>query len=80
MDDQEVLNRINALAGEEHALWQKESNGEASEADRERLGRIQVTLDQCWDFLNQRRALRDAHRNPNEAQVRDANVVERYTG
>lgn len=78
MADLDILARINELTGEEHVLWQKESRGEATDDDRLRLKRIQVTLDQCWDYLNQRRALRDAHRNPDDATVRDPNVVERY--
>jgi hypothetical protein len=78
MDDQGIVGHINQLADEEHVLWEKESRGEATDADRLRLKRIQVTLDQCWDYLNQRRALRDARRNPAEAQVRDATTVERY--
>lgn len=78
MQDSDVLANINQLADEEHALWEKESRGEATEEDRLRLKRIQVTLDQCWDYLNQRRALRDARRNPDEAHVRDATTVERY--
>jgi len=47
-------------------------------ADRERLGKINVELDQCWDLLRQRRALRDAGKDPDQAEVRPANVVERY--
>ena len=78
MQDSDVLGHISQLVGEEHALWEKESRGQATEDDRLRLKRIQVTLDQCWDYLNQRRALRDAHRNPDDAQVRDASTVERY--
>ena len=80
MDDKKVLNRIDELAREEHELFEKESHGKASEADRERLKRLQVTLDQCWDLLRQRRARRAAGRNPNEAQVRDEKTVEGYTG
>jgi hypothetical protein len=78
MEDADVFGNINKLATEEHALWEKESRGEATEDDRLRLKRIQVTLDQCWDYLSQRRALRDARRNPDEAKVRDATTVERY--
>ena len=78
MEDVDVLGHINQLAHEEHALWEKESKGETTEDDRLRLKRIQLTLDQCWDYLNQRRALRDAHRNPDEAKVRDVTTVERY--
>jgi hypothetical protein len=33
-----------------------------------------------WDYLRQRRALRDAGRNPDDAQPRDARTVERYLG
>ncbi len=78
MKDSDALDRITQLAHEEHALWEKESRGETTEEDRLRLKRLQVTLDQCWDYLNQRRALRDAHLNPDEAKVRDATTVERY--
>jgi hypothetical protein len=35
-------------------------------------------LDQCWDLLRQRRALREAHLDPGEAHVRQPEVVERY--
>ena len=78
VEDANVLGRINELAHEEHVLWEKESAGEATEADRLRLTQIQVTLDQCWDYLNQRRALRDARRDPDAAQVRDATTIGRY--
>jgi hypothetical protein len=39
---------------------------------------IRVELDQCWDLLRQRRALRDAGQDPNRARVRPASVVEKY--
>jgi hypothetical protein len=78
MDDQEVIDRINQLAGEEHELFQKESRGEASEADQQRLKRLEVSLDQCWDLLHQRRARRAAGSNPDEASVRDEKTVEGY--
>ncbi|MDP9331015.1 MAG: DUF2630 family protein [Actinomycetota bacterium] len=78
MDDQEVIDQINQLAGEEHELFQKESRGEASEADQQRLKRLEVSLDQCWDLLHQRRARRAAGSNPDEATVRDEKTVEGY--
>ena len=56
MDDQQVIGRINEIAHEEHALWEKEGRGEATEAEQERLKELAVTLDQCWDLLHQRRA------------------------
>lgn len=78
MQDPDVVAHINQLAHDEHALWEKETRGEATEEDRLRLKRIGVALDRCWDYLNQRRALRDARRDPDEAKVRDATTVERY--
>lgn len=78
MDDQEIIDRINALAHEEHDLFEKESRGEAAASDRERLSQLGVTLDQCWDLLHQRRALRNAGADPDEARVRDEKTVEGY--
>lgn len=80
MDDEKVIEQINELAHEEHELFAKESGGEASEADRERLKRLEVTLDQCWDLLHQRRARRAAGLDPDEARVRDEKTVEGYRG
>ena len=78
MEDKGVIDRINELAHEEHALFQKESSGQATEADRERLSRLQVTLDQCWDLLHQRRARRAAGMDPAQAEVRDEKTIEGY--
>jgi hypothetical protein len=80
MEDQRVIGFINDLAREEHELWQRESRGEASDTDRDRLKEITVTLDQCWDLLHQRRALRSAGGDPDEARIRDAGTVEGYLG
>jgi len=80
MNDQEVLDQINRLAGEEHTLFEKEAHGDVTEADRERLRRLQVTLDQCWDLLRQRRARRAAGLDPGQAKIRDERIVEGYTG
>src|SRR5438132_8706733 len=79
MDDAEVLDRINELAREEHELFERESDGKVTDADRERLRRLEVTLDQCWDLLRQRRARRAAGLNPDDARVRDEKTVEGYT-
>ena len=80
MQDKDVINRINDLAAMEHELYAKEGRGDASPADRERLRELEVTLDQCWDLLHQRRARRSAGMNPDEARVRDAQTVEGYEG
>lgn len=60
MDDPQIHGTIEQLVAEEHALWQRESAGNATEADRQRLQDVKVSLDQCWDLLRQRRALREA--------------------
>ena len=80
MTDEEVIERINELAAEEHGLWQRESRGDVSDPERERLRRLEVTLDQCWDLLRQRRARRAAGLDPDEAGVRDERTVEGYIG
>jgi len=73
--DQPVLNHIQRLVAEEHQLYQQ---GKLPKADRRRLENLQVELDQCWDLLRQRRALRDVGYNPDEAEVRPPQVVENY--
>ena len=78
MDDKDVIEQINELAAEEHELFQKESRGEVNDAERERIEQLQVTLDQCWDLLHQRRARRSAGLDPDDAEVRDASTVEGY--
>jgi hypothetical protein len=78
MDDKKVTECIAELTREEHD--ERESHGAATDADRERLRHIQVMLDQCWDLLRQRRALRESGRDPEEARVRDEKTVEGYTG
>jgi len=78
VEDADIIERINQLAHEEHALFERESEGEASASDRERLKRLEVTLDQCWDLLHQRRARRNAGLDPDEARVRDEGTVEGY--
>jgi hypothetical protein len=78
MDDPKVHNAIEELVAEEHDLWQRESSGDATDADRRRLNEVKVSLDQCWDLLRQRRALREAGLDPSAADVRRREVVEGY--
>jgi hypothetical protein len=75
--DKNVLGHIEELVTEEKKLY---AQGEISDAERERLAKINVELDRCWDLLRQRRALREYGRNPDEAEVRPAKVVENYKG
>jgi Protein of unknown function (DUF2630) len=78
MDDTQIHSTIEQLVAEEHALWQREADGTATDADRERLQQIKVSLDQAWDFLRQRRALREAGRSDDAADLRRPDVVEGY--
>ena len=78
MDDQQIHGSIEQLVAEEHELWERESAGKATDDDRQRLQELKVSLDQCWDLLRQRRALREAGYEPDSAKVRDPEVVERY--
>ena len=82
VSDESILNRIEQLVAEEHKLTSREQtdvkDDEALDEDRSRLERVSVELDQCWDLLRQRRARREAGENPDEAEVRDADTVERY--
>jgi hypothetical protein len=78
MDDQEIIARINALAAEEQKLEEAHIGEGLSPEERDRKRTLEVTLDQLWDTLRQRRAKRDAGRNPNEAQPRSIETVEGY--
>ena len=76
-NDQSVLSHIDQLVKEEERLYAK--NGLTDE-DEARLAEVKVALDQCWDLLRQRRALREFGGDPSEAQARPPDVVERYLG
>jgi Protein of unknown function (DUF2630) len=82
MSDESIAARIEGLVAEEHELRSHEQsdsqNVERLEEDQQRLRAVEVELDRCWDLLRQRRALRDAGSDPDEAHVRDADTVERY--
>ena len=82
MSDESIAARIENLVTEEHQLQRREAadsdDAERLEADRERLRAVRVELDRCWDLLRQRRAREEFGQDPDEAQVRDAETVERY--
>jgi hypothetical protein len=78
MDDNQIHDRIEKLVAEEHALWGREASGAADDDDRRRLDSLKVSLDQCWDLLRQRRALREEGGDPDTATTRSPDVVERY--
>ena len=82
MSDESIAARIERLVSEEHELREREQtdspNPAALEEDKERLRTVEVELDRCWDLLRQRRALREAGSDPEQAQVRDADPLEHY--
>jgi hypothetical protein len=86
MDDAQIQDRIEALEEQERRLRKdEEAQAEAGHTDEVgldagRLAAIKIELDQLWDLLRQRRALRSAGRNPDDARMRDSETVERYLG
>ena len=82
MSDESISARIEKLVEEEHALRTREERDSADDAaldaDRGRLEEVEFELDRCWDLLRQRRALRGAGLDPDEAAVRDADTIEGY--
>ena len=78
MEDGQIHGTIEQLVAEEHELWEREASGNATDADRNRLEEVQISLDRCWDLLRQRRALREAGFDPEAAQARPEEVVEHY--
>jgi Protein of unknown function (DUF2630) len=82
MSDESIAETIERLVSEEHSLRQKEEadshDEEGLEEDRGRLHAVEVELDRCWDLLRQRRALREAGDDPDQARTRDAGTVEGY--
>ena len=80
MDDQEVLNRIDELVREEEELRHRhDGDGEGLTSDEvARMEELKVQLDKAWDYLRQRRALRQYGDNPDDASERDGGTVEEY--
>ena len=75
--ERSLLHHVEKLVAEEHELVR---GGTTDEASQRRLDHLKVELDQCWDLLRQRRALVEAGRDPDQARVRPADVVENYEG
>ncbi|WP_298234929.1 DUF2630 family protein [uncultured Azohydromonas sp.] len=75
MDDKSILQHITELVEEENRL---RADTQAPDQNRARIEELEVQLDQCWDLLRQRRARREFGQNPDDAQVRDKDTVEKY--
>jgi uncharacterized protein DUF2630 len=79
--DQDILAHVNKLVAEEKELREKLQHHEIDESEEhQRLRAVEVALDQCWDLLRQRRALREVGGDHREASVRPAGEVEGYLG
>jgi hypothetical protein len=76
--DAEIVERIDRLVDEEHRLERTHAGEGLSDAERVRLQNLEVQLDQAWDLLRQRRARRRVGLDPDDAEVRDPSIVERY--
>jgi len=86
MNDEQVQARIEELEQQQQRLRSDEqatgdtAGPEQVAADARRIEELRVELDRLWDYLRQRRALRDAGQDPDDAQMRDSGTVERYLG
>jgi hypothetical protein len=79
--DSDALAHIRNLVAEEKALRAQLLRRDISESEEhERLRRVEIELDQCWDLLRQRRALRETGGDPREAAMRPPSQVEGYLG
>jgi Rad3-related DNA helicase len=77
MDDQTLIQQIDELVAEEHALRERHPDG-LSDDDRSRLHDLETHLDQCWDLLRQRRARREAGQPDHYTAARCEQTVEGY--
>jgi len=66
---------IKRLVDEERSLA---GDGENADERAARRRHIEAQLDQAWDLLRQREALREAGRNPDDAEERPIGEVESY--
>ena len=79
MKDEDVIRQIDDLAAEERQLHEKSAGGDAlTDDERSRERDIDIHLDVLWDLLRQRRALRRAGRDPDDAVMRGASTVGDY--
>jgi hypothetical protein len=79
-EDQDLISRIEQLAHEEHALFEKESRAEASTRERARLKEIEAELEAAYDLLRARRARRAAGLDPDVEPTIDLTALEETAG
>jgi len=77
--DEQISRKIEQLEEERELLHRDEGATHGSVAgDAHRLEEIRVELDRLWDLQRQRRALREAGGDPDDAQERSGETVEGY--
>ena len=79
MEDREILDCIQGLVAEERRLRVLRDHGDVSEdVEVLRLGELERNLDQLWDTLRRRRAMRAAGLDPDDVRERPQLQVEAY--
>lgn len=77
--DSGIHHQIADLVSREHALREQVASGAIDrESEHAQLKELEEALDQAWDLLRQRDALRAVGRDPGTATVRPAQQVENY--
>jgi hypothetical protein len=75
----DIVQHINDLSHEEEALYAVAAReGGLNVAEVARLEEIKVDLDRSYDLLHQRQARQAAGLDPDEAELRPADIVEGY--
>jgi hypothetical protein len=75
VDESDILSRVHDLVQTEREL--RAGGHESSSSEAQKLQQIEVSLDQCWDLLRQRRAHQEFGQ-PDDSAVRPADTVEHY--
>lgn len=78
MEDQQVLDRIDQLVKEEEELLHRHEGEGLDDDEHARLDELRVQLDKAYDYLRQRRSLREVGDDPDDASMRDGGTVEGY--
>ncbi len=76
--DSEIVHHIGELAAEEQRLEEAHVGEGLSDEEQARKRQLEITLDQLWDVLRQRRAKRHAGQDPDTASERSPGTVEGY--
>jgi hypothetical protein len=84
LNDDQIEQAVDRLEEQRGTLRREEEQAATRPEElaglRAQLEDIRVELDRLYDLRHQRRALRSAGRDPDQAQERDAGTVEGYLG